>query len=107
MNLRIASAKSRAALVVGLLAVVVRVGTTVTLTINGESTCNHTDFAGIGLGGVAVFIALLAGWEAATGLTDHQHQARKDVTWGVTALALLLGAVGLLKGFAVVMSPCG
>ncbi|WP_433370926.1 hypothetical protein [Streptosporangium sp. CA-115845] len=106
MNLRMASSKSWAALVVGVLAVVVRVDLT-TLTVNGQSTCDYTDLAGIGLGGLAMFIALVAGWDAVTGLTDYQPRVRKGVTLGVIALALLLGTVGLLKGFAVIMSPCG
>lgn len=103
-----ASSKSWAALVIGVLAVVLRVDMSNTLTVNGQVTsCSYTDLAGIGLGGLAALVALGAGWEVATGLTRYQPVVRKGVTLAVVALALFLGTVGLLKGFAVIMSPCG
>ncbi|MEU6997533.1 hypothetical protein [Nonomuraea sp. NPDC046570] len=108
MNLRVASSKSWGALVLGLLSLVLRLDLYESSSVNGQVvSCSNTDLGGIGLGGLAVIVGLAAGWDAATGLIRYQAPARKGPTLVVMAFALALGTVGLLKGFSVIMDPCG
>ncbi|MFI6812569.1 hypothetical protein ACIBG7_09180 [Nonomuraea sp. NPDC050328] len=104
MNLRVVAPKAWGALVIGLFALVVRLSSLSTVSLNGKVTsCSYTDFAGIGLGGLSVLLALVAGWEVATGL---RTDARKAPTLAVMAVACLLGVVGVMKGLGMIWSPC-
>lgn len=101
------SSQSWAALVVGLLSLFVRVNVIKTEWIGEVASCSHVDFAGMGLGGLAVLLALGAGRDVATGLIAYKPQLHKGATLAVAVLGLVLGVVGLLRGFDVIMSPCG
>jgi hypothetical protein len=100
------SSKSWGALVVGVLAVIVRLDERFVSSINGVTQCTYVNYAGIGLGAVALLIGVVAAWEAATGVLRYQGGAKRGRSFAVVAVAAGLGVMGLLQGFAIIMSPC-
>lgn len=89
--------KAWTALAIAVLSVVVRLSSFSSSKVNGEMvSCSYTDFGGIALGGVAVLVAATAGAQG----------RRSAPTLVVSAIALVVGAAGLLKGFGVIWNPC-
>lgn len=100
------SPKSWGVVVLGVLALVIRLDERHIVSINGATQCTYVNYAGIGLGAIALLVGVVAAWEAATGLIAYHGVAKRVPTFAVIGIGATLGVFGLLKGFAIVMSPC-
>lgn len=107
MSLRVISTRSWVALALGVLALIVRVESLQTRTFNGVVTsCSYTDLGGLALGAIAILVAFAAIREAMTTLFVQRGWSRRDATIIVAVIAIALGVIGILKGLALVASPC-
>ena len=107
MSLRVISTRSWVALAFGVLALILRVESLHTTTLNGVVTsCSYTDLGGLTLGAITVLLALAAIREATTPLFVQRGWSRRDATIIAAVIAIALGVIGILKGMAIVASPC-
>jgi hypothetical protein len=106
VNLRMVSPKSWGVLVLGVLALIVRIDERHLVSVNGVTECAYVDYAGIALGAIALIVGTVAVWEAVSGAIAYVGVAQRVPTFTVIVLGAALGVTGMLKGFAIIMSPC-
>ena len=95
------SGSSKAALIFAVLGFVINLTSTTSSSVNGVTTCSHTDFAALALGALTLLVASVG----LTRIRDLRPEAL-NLNIAVLVAADIIGIVHILRGIGIIGGPC-